>query len=262
MKLKLGTRASRLALAQTEEAARALRRKGYETEIVVVHTRGDRDGASSLSELGRGAFTDVFAGLLAEGKIDLAVHSAKDLPTDAAHDRFFCLPRADARDALLTVKGRAVHTVGTGSPRRAAALRALLPAAEICPIRGNVDTRIAKLLGGETDALVLAAAGLARLHFADDRIAVTPLSVEECVPAACQGIIALEGEAGACVHDEICGRAARIERACQRALGGGCAGGAGSYFDGEYLYAQKEGRIARLRYEGADSISRLAEELL
>ena len=262
MKLRLGTRGSRLALAQAAEAARALSACGYETEQVVVHTRGDDDRASPLSALGRGAFTDVLARMLERGEIDVAVHSAKDLPTDVAHDGFFCLPRADARDVLLTVKGRAVCTVGTGSPRRAAAIAALLPQASVTPIRGNVDTRIRKLLDGEVDALILAAAGLERLAVCDARLQMRVLSPAECVPAACQGIIALEGAPGEAVHDAAAGRAARIERACQRALGGGCTGGAGSYFDGIWLYAQSEGKIARIRYTGEGDIAALARGLI
>ena len=259
MKLKIGTRGSALALAQAAEAAAAFVAKGYETEIVVVRTRGDEDNSSPLSAIGRGAFTDVFSGLLAAGKIDLAVHSAKDLPADSARDGFFCLPRADARDALVGVCGREIARVGTGSPRRAAAVRKLLPAAEVLPVRGNVDTRLQKLLAGEFDALVLAAAGLDRLRLRDDRLSIVRLSPAECVPAACQGIIALEGEAGALAHDGAAGRAAHIERALQRALGGGCTGGAGCYFDGATLYAQQEGRIASLPYAGEETIAALAE---
>ena len=120
MILKIGTRGSRLALAQAELAAAALRRAGCETEIVVVRTRGDERTDMPLSELGRGAFTDIFREKLARGELDAAVHSAKDLPTDEGHDNFFCLPRADARDVLLSLPGREVLRVGTGSPRRAA----------------------------------------------------------------------------------------------------------------------------------------------
>ena len=135
-KLKIGTRGSALALAQAKLAAEALRAKGVESELVVVRTRGDADLHSSLSEIGRGAFTDIFSEMIARGELDIAVHSAKDLPTDAAHDGFFCLPRADARDALLVRSGsvlppcgealregagKASFRIGTGSPRRAAA---------------------------------------------------------------------------------------------------------------------------------------------
>lgn len=260
-KLRIGTRGSRLALAQAELAEKAFRAAGFETEIVVVRTRGDADIRSSLSEIGRGAFTDVFSERIAAGEIDVAVHSAKDLPTGGEKDGFFCLPRADARDALVTVIGRKICTVGTGSPRRAAAAERLCPGARVLPVRGNVDTRIEKLLRGEYDALILAKAGLDRLGFSDARVQISPVSPEILVPAACQGIIAIEGEAGRLIADEAAGRAARIERACQRALGGSCTGGTGAYFDGKTLYAQLAGRIVKTEYGGEASIRLLAEEL-
>ena len=260
MILKIGTRGSRLALAQARIAQAAFAAVHIESELVVVHTRGDLDRVSPLSEIGRGAFTDVFSGMIARGELDVAVHSAKDLPTDEAHDGFFCLPRADARDALLTVKGRRVVRIGTGSPRRAVTA-ALFAGARVLPVRGNVDTRIRKLKAGEYDALVLACAGLERLGFSDEEVEVTPLAPSVCVPAACQGIIAVEGAAGACIHAEETGRAARIERACQRLLGGGCTGGVGCYFDGVTLYAQKEGVIRSIPF-GEGAAERLAEEFV
>lgn len=260
MILKIGTRGSRLALAQARIAQAAFAAVHIESELVVVHTRGDLDRVSPLSEIGRGAFTDVFSGMIARGELDVAVHSAKDLPTDEAHDGFFCLPRADARDALLTVKGRRVVRIGTGSPRRAVTA-ALFAGARVLPVRGNVDTRIRKLKAGEYDALVLACAGLERLGFSDEEVEVTPLAPSVCVPAACQGIIAVEGAAGECIHAEETGRAARIERACQRLLGGGCAGGVGCYFDGVTLYAQKEGVIRSIPF-GEGAAERLAEEFV
>lgn len=260
MILKIGTRGSRLALAQARIAQAAFAAVHIESELVVVHTRGDLDCVSPLSEIGRGAFTDVFSGMIARGELDVAVHSAKDLPTDEAHDGFFCLPRADARDALLTVKGRRVVRIGTGSPRRAVTA-ALFAGARVLPVRGNVDTRIRKLKAGEYDALVLACAGLERLGFSDEEVEVTPLAPSVCVPAACQGIIAVEGAAGECIHAEETGRAARIERACQRLLGGGCAGGVGCYFDGVTLYAQKEGVIRSIPF-GEGAAERLAEEFV
>ena len=260
MILKIGTRGSSLALAQARIAQAAFAAVHIESELVVVHTRGDLDRVSPLSEIGRGAFTDVFSGMIARGELDVAVHSAKDLPTDEAHDGFFCLPRADARDALLTVKGRRVVRIGTGSPRRAVTA-ALFAGARVLPVRGNVDTRIRKLKAGEYDALVLACAGLERLGFSDEEVEVTPLAPSVCVPAACQGIIAVEGAAGECIHAEETGRAARIERACQRLLGGGCTGGVGCYFDGVTLYAQKEGVIRSITF-GEGAAERLAEEFV
>lgn len=262
MKVRLGTRGSRLALAQAELAAAALRRAGCETEIVVVRTRGDERTDMSLSELGRGAFTDIFREKLARGELDVAVHSAKDLPTDEGHDGFFCLPRADARDVLLSLPGREVLRVGTGSPRRAAFAASRFPAAQVLPVRGNVDTRLKKLRAGEFDALILAAAGLARLGAELSGLTAESLPPALCVPAACQGIIAVEGACGALVNDEEASQASRVERALQRALGGGCTGGVGAYFDGALLYAQKNGVIHTRPYAGEESILRLAEEFV
>ncbi len=259
--IRIGTRGSKLALAQAKEAALALQKRGYETEISVFSTKGDEQSAL-LSQLGRGAFTDVLSEKLHSGAIDLAVHSAKDLPTDAEKDDFYCLARADARDALVCVKGgRAIVRIGTGSARRMQAMRRLYPQAEILPVRGNVDTRLKKLLCGEFDALVLAMAGLTRLNIEDERLEIKPICVADCVPAACQGIIALEGEIGKEINDESVRIIASIERSCQRALGGDCTGGAGAYFDGRTLYAQKEGRIEQMPYEGAKTIGQIAEKL-
>ena len=258
-KLKIGTRGSALAVAQARLVQEAFMKQGAESELVIVRTRGDADLSSPLSEIGRGAFTDVFSKMIASGELDVAVHSAKDLPTDEAHDVFFCLPRADARDALLFAAEREVLRVGTGSPRRAAAVQKLFPRATILPVRGNVDTRIQKMLAGEYDVLVLACAGLDRLGVAHPAIGIERLDPTVCVPAACQGIIAVEGETGRLIHDAATGETARIERSCQRLLGGGCTGGVGCYFDGTTLYAQKEGVIRSAVYRDARDILTLTE---
>ena len=258
-KLKIGTRGSALAVAQARLVQEAFMKQGVESELVIVRTRGDADLSSPLSEIGRGAFTDVFSKMIASGELDVAVHSAKDLPTDEAHDVFFCLPRADARDALLFAAEREVLRVGTGSPRRAAAVQKLFPRATILPVRGNVATRIQKMLAGEYDALVLACAGLDRLGVAHPAIGIERLAPTVCVPAACQGIIAVEGKAGRLIHDAATGETARIERTSQRLLGGGCTGGVGCYFDGTTLYAQKEGVIRSCAYRDACDILTLTE---
>lgn len=266
-KIRIGTRGSALALAQAKLAAAALEKKGYATELVVVRTRGDENLQKSLSDIGRGAFTDVFSQILSRGEIDVAVHSAKDLPTTEEKDAFFCLPRGDARDVL--VFSGEVKRIGTGSPRRAAGALHLFPQAEILPVRGNVDTRLRKLAAGEYDALVLAAAGLSRLgllqgdrvQFENHAFGCRFFSPQECVPAACQGIIALEGGAGECVNDPAARRAALIERRAQRALDGDCSGGAGAYFDGTFLFVQREGKTARLIFRGEETFSSLSELL-
>ena len=267
-KIRIGTRGSALALAQARLAAAAFERAGFAAEIVPVRTRGDADVHASLAELGRGAFTDVFSEMIGRGEIDVAVHSAKDLPAGEEKHGFFCLPRGNARDVFVYLKNEEIRRVGTGSPRRAAAAKALCPQAQILHVRGNVDTRLKKLFAGEFDALVLAAAGLERLGlidargaFCDPRAGVRPFLPEECVPAACQGIIAVEGGAGALIDDRETSLAARTERKLQRALGGDCSGGLGAYFDGRMLYAQKEGKICFLPYAGEESVAALAGKL-
>lgn len=261
MKLRIGTRGSKLALAQAELAAKAFQALGYETELVIVRTRGDVNLNASLSEIGRGAFTDIFSQMLQEKTLDVAVHSAKDLPTTADRDDFFCLPREDARDVLLSRPERPIQIIGTGSPRREAAIRQLYPQAEVRPIRGNVDTRIQKMKNGEYDALVLAMAGLNRLGFRDKEVILSPLPVEACVPAACQGIIAIEGRPGKEVDHPATTAAAKLERSCQRLLEGGCTGGVGCYFDGKVLYVQKEGRMAKTLYTGQESIMEVIKKV-
>ncbi len=259
--IKIGTRGSKLALAQANLAAEAFQKLGYDTQLVVVQTHGDNNLNASLSEIGRGAFTDAFTQLLAKGELDVAVHSGKDLPTTPDRDGFACLPRADARDVLVSMPGKELRRIGTGSPRRKAAIDRLYPKAQVLPIRGNVDTRIRKMKEGDYDALVLAMAGLKRLNFQDSAVTLTPLSVEDCVPAACQGIIAIEGRLGQEINHLATAQAARIERECQRLLEGGCTGGVGCYFDGVTLFAQKEGRRAQVKYQGEGSILELARKI-
>lgn len=180
---------------------------------------------------------------LLHDEIDVAVHSAKDLPVDLPDSLTLsaCLPREDPLDAFVLPKGdghgdfssvlsrlTGAATIGTGSVRRAAQLTALLPGVRFVPIRGNVDTRVRKLDEGQVDALILACAGLRRLGMSDRISAAIPL--DRCVPAPGQGIVATEirvdDEAAARVlgriHDRLAGQALAAERAVVIALGGGC----------------------------------------
>jgi hydroxymethylbilane synthase len=241
---RIATRGSRLALWQAHAVSDRLRAAGAQTTIVVFTTTGDRSQhAPVVGDDSKRQFVKELEDALLRGEADLAVHSAKDLPVVLPEGLGLaaCLPREDPRDGLvlprphdpLTVSGalaRLGHgaTIGSGSVRRAAQLAPLLGRATFAPIRGNVDTRLAKLDAGEFDALVLACAGLRRLGFGDRISAQIP--VEQCVPAPGQGIVATEirtddervRAALREIHDEAAGRALAAERAIVVALGGGC----------------------------------------
>jgi hydroxymethylbilane synthase len=197
--VRLGTRASRLARTQAQTVADALvASSGRPVELVDVSTRGDVDRAALTQIGGTGVFVSALREALLAGEVDLAVHSLKDLPTQAAPGiALAAVPeREDPRDALVS-RGDAPLAalppgarVGTGSPRRAAQLRALGLGLEIVDVRGNVDTRIGKVTSGELDAVVLARAGLARLgRLGEVAEALDPLQM---MPAPGQGALACE----------------------------------------------------------------------
>ena len=227
---RVGTRGSRLALTQTRWLVDELRRAvpGSEWELARITTEGDR---TSSALRGDGAFVKEIQRALVESRIDLAVHSLKDLPTEPVDGlTLAAIPeRADPRDALVgTVLGALPPgaRVGTGSPRRSAQARRLRPDVEVVFLRGNVPTRVGKVQGGELDAVILAAAGLARLGMRPDQV----FEPDEILPAPGQGALAVEVRAG---HDDLIRalslvdhpptRAAVVaERAVLRELGGGC----------------------------------------
>ena len=196
--LRLGTRRSALALAQAGAVADALRADGHDVELVEVVTQGDRSADALTTMGGTGVFVAELRQRLLAGGIDIAVHSLKDLPTDpAAGLAVAAIPlRADPRDALVSRDRLALAelaagaVVGTGSPRRAAQLRATGLGLEVVPIRGNVDTRLRKVVDGEIDAVVVAAAGLARLGRLDDVAEI--LDPTQMLPAPGQGALAVE----------------------------------------------------------------------
>jgi hydroxymethylbilane synthase len=243
--LRIGTRGSKLALAQTGIVADALRAAGERVELVVIATAGDQSDRP-ISEIGVGVFTSALREALAGGEIDLAVHSYKDLPT--APDPRLVLAavpaREDPRDALVARDGLTLgelpagSTVGTGSPRRAAQLEALGFGLRVIPIRGNVDTRLAKVTSGELDAVVLARAGLARLGLLD---AVTEaLDPLQMLPAPAQGALAVECRVddvdtehllGSALDDQASRATAAAERALLATLEAGCSAPVGALAD-------------------------------
>jgi hydroxymethylbilane synthase len=244
--LRLGTRRSALAMAQAGRVADALRGKGHEVALVEVVTDGDRSPAS-LTELGgTGVFVTELRRQLLGGAIDLAVHSLKDLPTAAAEGLVVAaVPlREDARDALVSRDRTPLNqlaqgaTVGTGSPRRAAQLRALGLGLHVVAIRGNVDTRLRRVAAGDLDAVVVAAAGLARLGRLDE--AAELLDPGQLLPAPGQGALAVECRADdeslvdgvRRALDDVATRAAvTAERAVLAALEAGCTAPVGALAD-------------------------------
>jgi len=237
VKVRLGTRGSRLALAQSTLVADALRAAtGYEVELVEIVTPGDTSSAP-IADLGVGVFVSALRDALLAGQVDLAVHSYKDLPTAAPDGLLIAaVPlREDPRDALVARDGLTLAqlpagaTVGTCSVRRVAALRALGLPVRTVPLRGNVDTRLRRVRDGELDAVILARAGLLRLGRAD---AVTEiLDPALMLPAPAQGALALECRAGdrdlcqvLALLDDVPSRAAvDAERALLATLEAGCS---------------------------------------
>lgn len=239
--VKVGTRGSKLALAQTELVIRALRERfpQVDFQMVTMSTRGDRDTSRALLEFGgKAVFVEEFEEAILKGDIDIAVHSAKDMPMEIMEGLTISgtLPRACPQDVLIYKRGRSFDrndsfVVGTSSLRRQYQIRDMYPNAVCKNLRGNVGTRIQKLEDGEYDAIILAAAGLERLGIIDgsaecvevhkDELTFRYLSTESMLPAACQGIIAIEtrtsGEACDMVR-EINDTEAYTQLICERAV--------------------------------------------
>jgi len=270
--LRLGSRGSRLALTQAELAADRLRaaRPELDVGIVPITTAGDRDRTKPFGEIGeRGVFVKEIEEALLAGRIDAAVHSAKDMTsTNAAGLAVGAyLPREDPRDALCGADAvRHGMRIGTASVRRRAQLLALDPSLRIEPLRGNVDTRLRKRDERGLDAIVLAAAGLVRLG-REEEIGHR-FDPEQLVPEAGQGAVALQVRAGeeatvAGVDHAETRRRVEAERACVAAIGGGCLAPVAAHHDGTELLgliAEEDGAWLERR-RGTDPLA-LAEELL
>ncbi len=241
--LRIGTRRSALAVAQSEWVAARLRaRWNVPVELVPIVTGGDRLQDQPIAPVpARGIFVRELEEALRAGTVDVCVHSAKDVPPELPDGLAIVAlpPRADARDALVA-GGRDVEQlpcgarIGTGSARRALQLRRLRPDLQLVPIRGNVDTRLGRVHPGDLDGVVLAACGLDRLGLRDQR--VRALSCQEMVPAAGQGALALEAVAGGpqvfrlrALDDPATRLAVLAERAVLGALGAGCLAPVGAY---------------------------------
>lgn len=203
MNIKIGTRKSKLALAQTTMVVNEIKKYFPSINIEVVHftTKGDKVLNKPLINIGgKGVFVTEIEDALLNKEIDLAVHSAKDLPLQLQDNLTISavLKRGNYRDTLVIVKGKEIDfsreiIIGTGSNRRKLAFKNLYPNATFKDIRGNVDTRLNKLYNGEYDGIILAMAGLERLDLlSDSRFTFTPFDYDSFVPAPCQGIIAIE----------------------------------------------------------------------
>ncbi len=261
MVLRIGSRGSRLALTQAELAVERLRGPGLEFALVPVTTAGDRDRSKPFGEIGsRGVFVKELEEALLAGRVDVAVHSAKDMTsTDTAGLSVGAyLPREDPRDALCgTSELRPGMRIGTASVRRRAQLLALEPGLRIEPLRGNIDTRLRKRGERGLDAVVLAACGLDRLGLADE--ISRRLEPGELLPEAGQGALALQVRAGEeslveRADDAETRRRVESERACVAAVGGGCLAPVAAHHDGTILtalVADDDGRWLERR-TGAD----------
>jgi hydroxymethylbilane synthase len=240
--IRVGSRGSRLALTQAELAATRLGAPGVEIALVPITTAGDRDRSKPFGEIGsRGVFVKELEEALLEHRIDVAVHSAKDMtstdPAGLAVGAY--VVRDDPRDALCgATEVRPGMRIGTASARRKAQLLALEPSLSIEPLRGNIDTRLRKRTERGLDAIVLAACGLDRLGLGGEiGLRFDP---EQLLPEAAQGALALQVRAGeeelvAAADDEETRRRVEAERAVVAAVGGGCLAPVAAHHDGTTL---------------------------
>ncbi len=236
--IRIGTRGSKLATIQTEWLLATLKEISPELKVrlVKITTRGDKYGTTSLDKLaGQGIFVKELEKALLDGKIDLAVHSLKDMPTEIPHGLMLgaITARLDPRDILVSRAGNLAKLapgskIGTGSHRRAVQLRAIRPDLRICDMRGNIDTRLRKVSDGTVDGIIVAAAAMIRLGWEDKITEYLP--TEHFTPAVGQGALGLEIrsvdkeiESVACkINHEPTRQCVTAERAFLQALGGGC----------------------------------------
>jgi hydroxymethylbilane synthase len=254
-KLRIGSRGSQLALWQANHVAELLREQGHTVEIEVIKTTGDKITSVALAKVGtKGMFTKEIEEALHDHRVDLAVHSLKDVPTELEHEFELAaiMKREDPRDAFISVKFSSLDElphgakVGTSSLRRQCQLKSVRPDLEIFPLRGNVDTRIRKLESGEYDAIILASAGVRRLGL--ETHVRSRISADIMCPAVGQGALAIETRRSdqqtktllAFLDDADTHAAIECERALLGSLGGGCQVPIGAY-------AEKRGNRLQLR---------------
>jgi len=276
-RLRIGSRGSQLALWQAHHISALLRERGHAVELEIIKTTGDKITDVALAKVGtKGMFTKEIEEALAEGRIDLAVHSLKDLPTELSQgfEIAAVTTRENPRDVFCSRKYKNIEAlpqrarVGTSSLRRQAQLKAVRPDLDIHPLRGNVDTRLRKLEAGEYDAIILAAAGLNRLGKTE--LVRQIISAEIMCPAAGQGALGIEIRAGDSVtRDHLAfldDAAARATTTCERALlnklGGGCQVPIGAFAEVrngqlhlEAIVADPDGsKVLRESREGSDPV--------
>ena len=258
-RLRIGSRGSQLALWQAHHISDLLRAQGHTVELEIIKTTGDKITDVALAKVGtKGMFTKEIEEALVENRVDLAVHSLKDLPTELASDFEIAAitPRENPRDVFCSVKFPSIEAlpqranVGTSSLRRQAQLKALRPDLQIHPLRGNVDTRLRKLEAGDYDAIILAAAGLNRLG--KTQLVRQVISADVMTPAAGQGALGIEIRHGDTATRALLtfldDAAARATTTCERALlnklGGGCQVPIGAF--AEVIFPEVKGGHIRL----------------
>jgi hydroxymethylbilane synthase len=276
-KLRIGSRGSQLALWQANHVAALLRDQGHAIEIEVIKTTGDKITSVALAKVGtKGMFTKEIEEALHDYRVDLAVHSLKDVPTELEQEFELAaiMKREDPRDAFISVRFSSLEElpqgakVGTSSLRRQCQLKSVRPDLEIFPLRGNVDTRLRKLESGEYDAIILAAAGVRRLGL--EMHVRSRISADVMCPAVGQGALAIEVRKGdqqtktllAFLNDADTHAAIDCERALLGSMGGGCQVPIGAYAEkrGERLFLRAMvGRpdgseILREQAEGTDGM--------
>ena len=276
-KLRIGSRGSQLALWQANHVGALLRAEGHTVEIEIIKTTGDKITNVALAKVGtKGMFTKEIEDALHEKRVDLAVHSLKDVPTELAEEFELAaiMKREDPRDAFISVKFSSLEElpqgakVGTSSLRRQCQLKSVRPDLEVFPLRGNVDTRLRKLESGEYDAIILAAAGVLRLGL--ETHVRSRISADVMCPAVGQGALALEIRNGdqqtktllAFLNDADTHAAIDCERALLGSLGGGCQVPIGAYAEkrGDRLFlramvGRPDGsQILREQADGTDGI--------